>query len=133
MQHLARKLHKLSKVFIVMKPILFLVKSSFFFLETFNIFFFKYFSGGFVLANDVDNKRCYTLVHQVKRLESPCFAIINHDASNLPNLKTPVCNYLSSKFISTVFYFYLKGWKSNIRSYSLRCSMLRRWYTKKKP
>ena len=44
-------------------------------------------SGGFVIANDVDNKRCYTLVHQVKRLESPCFAIINHDASNLPNLK----------------------------------------------
>ncbi|CAF1130463.1 unnamed protein product [Adineta steineri] len=42
---------------------------------------------GFVIANDVDNKRCYTLVHQVKRLESPCFAIINHDASNLPNLK----------------------------------------------
>ncbi|CAF0917297.1 unnamed protein product [Adineta ricciae] len=42
---------------------------------------------GFVIANDVDNKRCYTLVHQVKRLESPCFAIINHDASNLPNLR----------------------------------------------
>lgn len=47
-------------------------------------------SGGFVIANDVDNKRCYTLVHQVKRLESPCFAIINHDASNLPNLKLNV-------------------------------------------
>jgi 16S rRNA C967 or C1407 C5-methylase (RsmB/RsmF family) len=50
---------------------------------------------GFVIANDVDNKRCYTLVHQVKRLESPCFAIINHDASNLPNLK------LNVRFTST--------------------------------
>ncbi|CAF0992223.1 unnamed protein product, partial [Didymodactylos carnosus] len=44
---------------------------------------------GFVIANDVDNKRCYTLVHQVKRLESPCFAIINHDASVLPNMRYP--------------------------------------------
>ncbi len=52
-----------------------------------NVFFH---AGGFVIANDVDNKRCYTLVHQVKRLESPCFAIINHDASNLPNLKLNV-------------------------------------------
>lgn len=43
-----------------------------------------------MIANDVDNKRCYTLVHQVKRLESPCFVIINHDASNLPNLKQNV-------------------------------------------
>ena len=51
-------------------------------------------SGGFVIANDVDNKRCYTLVHQVKRLESPCFAIINHDASNLPNLKFQVNSFL---------------------------------------
>ena len=38
------------------------------------------------MANDNDNKRCYLMVHQVKRLSSPCFMIINHDASQLPNL-----------------------------------------------
>ncbi|CAH1965534.1 unnamed protein product [Acanthoscelides obtectus] len=41
---------------------------------------------GFVIANDVDNKRCYMLVHQAKRLNSPCIVIINHDSAVLPNL-----------------------------------------------
>ncbi|KAK5648676.1 hypothetical protein RI129_003568 [Pyrocoelia pectoralis] len=41
---------------------------------------------GYVVANDVDNKRCYMLVHQAKRLNSPCMAVINHDGAILPNL-----------------------------------------------
>lgn len=41
---------------------------------------------GYVVANDIDNKRCYMLVHQAKRLNSPCVAVINHDSSILPNL-----------------------------------------------
>ncbi|CAF1382697.1 unnamed protein product [Rotaria sordida] len=57
---------------------------------------------GFVIANDVDNKRCYTLVHQFKRLESPCFAIMNHDASNLPNLKTNDGNILFDRILCDV-------------------------------
>ncbi|KAK9503672.1 hypothetical protein O3M35_010185 [Rhynocoris fuscipes] len=40
---------------------------------------------GFVVANDVDNSRCYMLVHQAKRLNSPSIIITNHDASILPN------------------------------------------------
>ena len=44
------------------------------------------FSEGFVIANDVDNKRCYLLVHQAKRLNSPCIMVINHDASCIPTL-----------------------------------------------
>lgn len=40
---------------------------------------------GFVVANDVDNNRCYMLVHQAKRLNSPCFIVTNHDSSFLPN------------------------------------------------
>lgn len=40
---------------------------------------------GYVIANDVDNKRCYMLVHQAKRLNSPCIAVINHDSAVLPN------------------------------------------------
>lgn len=35
---------------------------------------------GVVVANDVDNGRCYMLVHQSKRLNSPAFIITNHDA-----------------------------------------------------
>lgn len=44
---------------------------------------------GFVIANDMDNTRCYMLVHQLKRLCSPCTVIINHDASQLPNMQLP--------------------------------------------
>jgi len=40
---------------------------------------------GLVVANDADNSRCYMLVHQAKRLQSPCLVITNHDASIMPN------------------------------------------------
>lgn len=42
---------------------------------------------GYVIANDVDNKRCYMLVHQAKRLNSPCIAVTNHDSAILPNFR----------------------------------------------
>ncbi|XP_028255237.1 RNA cytosine C(5)-methyltransferase NSUN2 [Parambassis ranga] len=45
------------------------------------------FPEGFVIANDVDNKRCYLLVHQAKRLNSPCIMVVNHDASCIPLLQ----------------------------------------------
>ncbi|KAL0812064.1 hypothetical protein ABMA28_009454 [Loxostege sticticalis] len=41
---------------------------------------------GFVMANDVDNSRCYMLVHQAKRLNSPCILITNHDSAVLPSI-----------------------------------------------
>eukprot|EP00049_Salpingoeca_infusionum_P004386 m.78659 g.78659 ORF g.78659 m.78659 type:complete len:797 (-) comp12542_c0_seq1:1531-3921(-) len=43
---------------------------------------------GFVVANDADYKRCYLLMHQVKRLQSANFMITNHDASIYPTLYT---------------------------------------------
>uniref|UniRef100_A0A8C3SYD8 tRNA (cytosine(34)-C(5))-methyltransferase n=1 Tax=Chelydra serpentina TaxID=8475 RepID=A0A8C3SYD8_CHESE len=45
------------------------------------------FPEGFVIANDIDNKRCYLLVHQAKRLNSPCIMVVNHDASSIPTLQ----------------------------------------------
>lgn len=48
------------------------------------------FPEGFVIANDVDNKRCYLLVHQAKRLSSPCIMVVNHDASSIPRLRVDV-------------------------------------------
>uniref|UniRef100_A0A6J0TW73 tRNA (cytosine(34)-C(5))-methyltransferase n=3 Tax=Pogona vitticeps TaxID=103695 RepID=A0A6J0TW73_9SAUR len=45
------------------------------------------FPEGFVIANDVDNKRCYLLVHQAKRLNSPSIMVVNHDASSIPSLQ----------------------------------------------
>ncbi|VVD00023.1 unnamed protein product [Leptidea sinapis] len=42
---------------------------------------------GFVIANDVDNSRCYMLVHQAKRLNSPSILITNHDSAVLPAFK----------------------------------------------
>lgn len=44
------------------------------------------FVSGLVVANDADNARCYMLVHQAKRLQSPNCIITNHDASCMPNL-----------------------------------------------
>lgn len=46
------------------------------------------FDDGMVVANDVDNKRCYMLVHQSNRLNSPNCIIINQDAARLPDMKT---------------------------------------------
>lgn len=54
-------------------------------LLNFNQFFYPL--EGFVIANDVDNKRCYLLVHQAKRLNSPCIMVVNHDASCIPTLQ----------------------------------------------
>ncbi|XP_055453901.1 RNA cytosine C(5)-methyltransferase NSUN2 isoform X1 [Psammomys obesus] len=48
------------------------------------------FPEGFVIANDVDNKRCYLLVRQAKRLSSPCVMVVNHDASSIPRLTVDV-------------------------------------------
>ncbi|XP_076157945.1 RNA cytosine C(5)-methyltransferase NSUN2 [Alosa pseudoharengus] len=45
------------------------------------------FPEGFVIANDSDNKRCYLLVHQAKRLNSPCIMVVNHDASCMPRFQ----------------------------------------------
>ncbi|XP_055544299.1 tRNA (cytosine(34)-C(5))-methyltransferase [Wyeomyia smithii] len=42
---------------------------------------------GFVLANDIDNNRCYMLVHQAKRLSSACCLVSNADSSKFPELK----------------------------------------------
>ena len=44
---------------------------------------------GLVVANDSDNSRCYMLTHQVKRLQSPCIIVTNHDASIMPNFMIP--------------------------------------------
>ncbi|EDQ91030.1 uncharacterized protein MONBRDRAFT_36363, partial [Monosiga brevicollis MX1] len=41
---------------------------------------------GLVVANDADSKRCYMLVHQSKRLQSPVFMVVNQDASIFPAL-----------------------------------------------
>lgn len=41
---------------------------------------------GLVIANDADNKRCYTLTHQAKRLQSPCLVVTNHDATFFPKI-----------------------------------------------
>ncbi|XP_053694961.1 tRNA (cytosine(34)-C(5))-methyltransferase-like [Sabethes cyaneus] len=42
---------------------------------------------GFVLANDIDNNRCYMLVHQAKRLGSACCLVTNADSAKFPDLK----------------------------------------------
>lgn len=41
---------------------------------------------GFVVANDSDYKRSHMLVHQVKRLNSPNFLVVNHDAQMFPRI-----------------------------------------------
>jgi tRNA (cytosine34-C5)-methyltransferase len=43
-------------------------------------------AAGVVVANDVDEKRCYMLVHQMKRLASPCGMVTNFPAQSFPRL-----------------------------------------------
>jgi 16S rRNA C967 or C1407 C5-methylase (RsmB/RsmF family) len=45
-----------------------------------------YILAGIVIANDSDAKRSYMLVHQTKRLRSPCLLVTNHDAQHFPNI-----------------------------------------------
>jgi tRNA (cytosine34-C5)-methyltransferase len=44
---------------------------------------------GSVIANDLDNKRCYMLVHQTNRLASPALMVTNHEATGYPTLTLP--------------------------------------------
>ncbi|CAG8590184.1 9791_t:CDS:10 [Ambispora gerdemannii] len=41
---------------------------------------------GVIIANDLDQKRSHMLVRQVKRLQSPCVLITNHDAGQFPSI-----------------------------------------------
>ncbi|CAG8513683.1 4054_t:CDS:10 [Diversispora eburnea] len=41
---------------------------------------------GIVIANDADAKRSHMLVHQAKRLKSPCLMVTNHDAVQFPGI-----------------------------------------------
>ena len=41
---------------------------------------------GFVIANDSDTRRSHMLVHQLKRLRSPNYLILNHDAQFFPRI-----------------------------------------------
>ena len=60
---------------------------------------------GVVIANDADAKRCYMLVHQAKRLNSPCFMVTNHDASVFPHLYYhKVCSSLYVECVCAVSY-----------------------------
>ncbi|KAF9436806.1 hypothetical protein BGZ76_002948 [Entomortierella beljakovae] len=42
--------------------------------------------GGLILANDSDYRRSHMLIHQTKRLQSPCLMVTNHDASMMPTM-----------------------------------------------
>ena len=42
---------------------------------------------GFVVANDVDLKRCNLLTHQTKRANSPCLLVTNHEAQHFPLIR----------------------------------------------
>ncbi|KAJ3149520.1 tRNA (cytosine(34)-C(5))-methyltransferase [Geranomyces michiganensis] len=41
---------------------------------------------GIVIANDADQERCYMLVKQAKRLQSPCLMVTNHDGQQFPSI-----------------------------------------------
>eukprot|EP00894_Picocystis_sp_ML_P001080 jgi/Pico_ML_1/51597/g2595.t1 len=42
---------------------------------------------GLVVANDSDIKRCNLLIHQTKRMNSPCLVVTNHEAQSYPMVK----------------------------------------------
>jgi 16S rRNA C967 or C1407 C5-methylase (RsmB/RsmF family) len=44
-------------------------------------------SEGLLVANDVDTKRAYMLVHQLQRLRSPMVVTTTHEAQNMPTMR----------------------------------------------
>lgn len=44
---------------------------------------------GLVIANDMDYKRCYLMIHQLNRSPSPTYMATCYDASQFPNLRIP--------------------------------------------
>jgi 16S rRNA C967 or C1407 C5-methylase (RsmB/RsmF family) len=40
-----------------------------------------------IIANDADSRRAYMLVHQMRRLQSPCLVVTNHEAQHFPNVQ----------------------------------------------
>lgn len=47
---------------------------------------------GLVIANDMDYKRCYLMIHQLNRTPSPTYVATSYDASQFPNLRIPGAN-----------------------------------------
>lgn len=46
------------------------------------------FLAGMIVANDVDKKRCYMLIHQtLKRMKNANTVVINEDATRLPDME----------------------------------------------
>ena len=52
---------------------------------------------GGVMANEIDFQRAYILAHQLKRLNSPSMAVINHDAQFLPSIYDESINSYDNK------------------------------------
>ncbi|KAG0660905.1 hypothetical protein C6P45_001453 [Maudiozyma exigua] len=54
---------------------------------------------GFVIANDSDTRRSHMLVHQLKRLKSSNYLILNHDAQFFPRIKINDDQFSRNKFL----------------------------------
>merc|ERR1712167_111563 len=52
---------------------------------------------GMVVANDVDLKRAFMLVHQTKRIGSPALFVICHAAQHFPNMNAKKWNKFANK------------------------------------
>lgn len=59
---------------------------------------------GYVVVNDVDNKRCYLMIYQVKRLNSFCCVIINYDVFYFFNFRYGV---MYNQIFMNYFFIYL--------------------------
>ena len=52
---------------------------------------------GLVVANDTDMKRCFILIHQTQRLQSPCVLVTNHDAAQFPSISLNTVNEVGAR------------------------------------
>lgn len=101
--------------------------------KTLMISAFRPLAEGCVVANDTNNKRCYMLVHQLKRMQSPCVIITNYDASCMPNMHVP---YAEGTFYYIVFIVVIvlfdplqsRYQDYEIRPHIMRRSLFWRWY-----
>lgn len=82
--------------------------SKFFVFLEIHLFAWLNVAAGFVVANDVDTRRAYMLVHQVQRLRNlfPFIMVTNHDSRCFPSPRVQLSN-VKIFLVSFVFSFFL--------------------------
>ncbi|TPX30335.1 hypothetical protein SmJEL517_g06089 [Synchytrium microbalum] len=61
-------------------------------------------TNGLMIANDSNTARAHMLIHQMKRLPTPCLLVTNHDAQFFPRLRTHTCDATGRTVVENILF-----------------------------